>query len=90
MRTTRRELIARGAFAAAAVATGWRAFGSPVAQAAVAGYGPLGPPDENGVSLPADFRARLLGKTGDPVAGTSYIWPGEPDGAATFATPDGG
>jgi secreted PhoX family phosphatase len=58
--------------------------------AAVPGYGPLGPPDGNGVRLPAGFKARLIGYTGRPVAGTDYVWHGEPDGAATFATGDGG
>ncbi len=70
---------------------GWRAFGVPAsAQAATVGYGPLGAPDANGVRLPQGFSARLLAQTGRPVAGTGYIWHGEPDGAATFAIPSGG
>lgn len=68
----------------------WRsALGAP----AVAGrgpYGPLGGPDEFGVRLPAGFTARLIGLTGDRIAGTSFQWVGQPDGAATFATADGG
>jgi secreted PhoX family phosphatase len=90
METTRRELLQRTALAAAAVATGWRALGIPAARAATVGYGPLGNPDANGVRLPAGFQARLLAKTGEPVAGTGYLWHGQPDGAATFATPGGG
>src|SRR5262245_31869380 len=90
METTRRELLQRTALAAAAVATGWRALGIPAARAATVGYGPLGGPDVNGVRLPPGFQARLLAKTGEPVAGTGYLWHGQPDGAATFATPDGG
>ena len=87
MRATRREIIG----AAAVAAVGWRTFGLPgLATAAGPGYGPLGPPDGNGVSLPASFKARLIGYTGRPVAGTGYLWHGEPDGAATFATGDGG
>ena len=91
MRATRRDFMRTTAGAAAFVATGWRALGVPAAAGAAApGYGPLGPADGNGVRLPAGFRARLIGQTGRPVAGTDYVWPGEPDGAATFATGDGG
>lgn len=90
MKTTRREFIGRGMLAAATIATGWRAFGATDAWAADIGYGPLGAPDANGVRLPAGFTARLLGKTAAPVVGTSYLWHGEPDGAATFVAPDGG
>jgi secreted PhoX family phosphatase len=53
-------------------------------------YGALGAPDANGVALPKDFTARLLAVTGQTVPGTSYVWHGEPDGAATFAADDGG
>ena len=91
METTRRELLQKTAIAAAAVGMGWRAFGGPTARAAATvGYGPLGDPDANGVRLPEGFTARLLAKTGEPVVGTGYLWHGEPDGAATFATSDGG
>jgi uncharacterized protein len=90
METTRRELLQRTAIAAAAVATGWRAFGIPAVHAATVGYGPLGNPDANGVRLPDGFQARLLAKTGAPAADTGYVWHGQPDGAATFATPNGG
>ena len=90
METTRRELLQRTAVAAAAVATGWRAFGIPAANAAPVGYGPLGDPDTNGVRLPPGFSARLLARTGKPVADTGYVWHGQPDGAATFTTPNRG
>jgi uncharacterized protein len=53
-------------------------------------YGPLGEPDTHGVRLPAGFRARLIAVTGQKVARTGYVWHGQPDGGATFATPDGG
>lgn len=53
-------------------------------------YGPLGRPDRFGVRLPDGFAARLVGFTGDRVPGTTFEWVGEPDGAATFATNDGG
>jgi secreted PhoX family phosphatase len=91
MKTTRRELIVRSAVAGATIATGWRAMGAPRARAAGGvGYGPLGTPDANGVSLPAGFHARLLAKSGQPVLGTGYVWHGEPDGAGTFPLPNGG
>jgi hypothetical protein len=53
-------------------------------------YGTLGAPDQYGVRLPAGFSARLIGFTGDRVPGTTFQWVREPDGAACFATPDGG
>jgi secreted PhoX family phosphatase len=90
MKTTRVELLKRGALAAAAIAGGWRAFDVSTARASMIGYGPLGPPDANGVRLPPGFRARLLAKSGEPVLNTSYIWPGQPDGSGTFARTNGG
>jgi secreted PhoX family phosphatase len=88
---TRRSALAIGATAALTFPLGfWReAFASPV----VLGdgpYGPLGDPDVYGVRLPAGFKARLVGFTGDYVSGTRFEWVGEPDGAACFATDDGG
>ena len=53
-------------------------------------YGPLGGADALGVRLPAGFAARLIGMTGQVVAGTGYVWHGWPDGGATFATSGGG
>src|SRR5262245_14327290 len=89
----RRDLMKLGA--AGVVGLGFelsffkRAFAAPV----VAGegpYGPLGDPDALGVRLPAGFSARLIGKTGELVENTSYVWHGQPDGGAVFDTPDGG
>jgi secreted PhoX family phosphatase len=90
MKTTRGELLRRSAFAAAALVAGWRTFDLTTSHAATIGYGPLGPPDPNGVSLPPGFRARLLAKSGEPVVNTSYVWPGQPDGSGTFALEGGG
>lgn len=53
-------------------------------------YGPLAPPDTNGISLPAGFTSRLIARTGEPVANTGYLWHPNPDGGATFSTADGG
>lgn len=54
------------------------------------GYGPLGPADANGLRLPAGFTSRVVATSGEPVAGTDYVWPINPDGGATFASDDGG
>jgi secreted PhoX family phosphatase len=49
-------------------------------------------PDANGLLLPAGFTSRVVATSGQPVAGTDYVFPPFPDGAATFADPeeDGG
>jgi secreted PhoX family phosphatase len=62
------------------------------APAAIGGgpYGSLGPPNELGVRLPSGFTSRLVAFTGERVGDTNFEWVGEPDGAATFATQDGG
>lgn len=88
----RREFLQHSLAASAALGLG-PAYWSPVFADTVLGdspYGPLGNPDANGVRLPKDFSARLIAKTGEVVAGTGYIWPGEPDGSATFPRPNGG
>jgi uncharacterized protein len=90
MRTTRGEFLKRSALAASALAVGWRSFDVRGAFAANSGYGALGAPDANGVRLPAGFSARLIGKSGEPVLNTSYVWPGQPDGSGTFPTAGGG
>jgi uncharacterized protein len=54
------------------------------------GYGPLGPPDENGVRLPEGFRSRIVARGEEVVAGTDYRWHIAPDGMATFPERDGG
>ena len=88
---TRRTALALGAGTALSFSLGfWRqAYAGPV----VVGdgpYGPLGDPDKYGVRLPAGFKARLIGHTGDLVPGTTFEWVGEPDGAACFTADDGG
>ena len=64
------------------------------AQTATPGESPYGPlraePDENGLLLPEGFTSRIVAVAGEPVAGTDYVWPAFPDGAATFPTDDGG
>jgi secreted PhoX family phosphatase len=53
-------------------------------------FGPLGPPDANGLMLPAGFTSRVVATSGSLVAGTQYTWHAAPDGGATFEAPDGG
>jgi hypothetical protein len=40
--------------------------------------------------LPPGFRARVVARGGQPVAGTTYEWHVFSDGQATFRTEDGG
>ncbi|WP_428382990.1 alkaline phosphatase PhoX [Nevskia ramosa] len=58
---------------------------------ALADLGPLSTtPDVNDLLLPAGFTARVIGRAGEAVLGTSFRWHTDPDGAAVFAKPDGG
>jgi secreted PhoX family phosphatase len=61
-----------------------------VAVSARTGYGPLGPSDANGIRLPEGFDARLVARSGKPIAGSGAAFHPNPDGAATFAAPGGG
>lgn len=61
--------------------------------AAVAGPGPYGSllaADANGVQLPAGFTSRIIGRTGQAVAGTTYQWHSAPDGGSCFPSSGGG
>jgi uncharacterized protein len=89
----RRDVVRLGLGSAAAVAFGPGFWRSALAAPPVVGagpYGPLGPTDSLGLRIPAGFNARVIGFVGQTVRGTGYVWPGEPDGTATFAQPDGG
>jgi uncharacterized protein len=91
MRTVRRrELIGMGIGGVAAVSLG-AAFWDDLFGAAESrplrrgrGYGPLGPPDENGVRLPPGFRSRVVARGEEVVPGTGYRWHIASDGMATF------
>jgi uncharacterized protein len=88
---SRRQLIVSGALAAGALAGSPRLLREALAAPARAGagpYGPLGPPDANGLMLPPGFSSREIARGLSHVAG--YPWPIFPDGQATFATGDGG
>jgi len=67
-----------------------RAFAAAPATPGPGPYGPLGPPDANGLSLPAGFTSRKIAQGLEPVAGTAYPWHVFTDGQATFPLPDGG
>ena len=92
----RREFIGLGVGGVAAVSLGalfWDELfvssqGAPLRRGR--GYGPLRPPDENGVRLPDRFRSRIVARGGEPVAGTGYEWHVASDGMATFPRGDGG
>jgi secreted PhoX family phosphatase len=90
----RREFVAAGAAAAGALAFGpsfWRrAFDAEAATAGIGPYGPLLPPDLNGIMLPAGFQSRVIARAGQPVGASAYPWHIFPDGQATFATDNGG
>ncbi|WP_064447061.1 alkaline phosphatase PhoX [Micromonospora sp. NBRC 110037] len=77
---------------AAAFAGGlWAAAAAP-AQPAQPGPGPYGDllsADVNGLQLPAGFTSRVIARSGQRVAGTSYTWHPAPDGGACFPSGDG-
>lgn len=52
-------------------------------------YGPLRPPDGNGIRLPEGFTSRVVAVSKEPVGATDYRWHYAPDGGACFAVPDG-
>ncbi|MDJ0851399.1 MAG: DUF839 domain-containing protein [Myxococcota bacterium] len=66
---------------------------APEARAAAGGadsFGPLQPPDANGLRLPPGFSSRVVAVSNQLVDGTAHTWHPNPDGGATFATGDGG
>lgn len=67
-----------------------RLLASELAVSGPGPYGPLGPPDANGMRLPEGFASRIVAESMQPVAGAPLVWHVSPDGAATFATDDGG
>ena len=91
----RRRFIGCAAAVGAGIALGPDFWKRALAEPAVAAPGPYGlidgqTPDANGLLLPPGFTSRIIGRTGEVVPGTSYIWHVAPDGAATFPMPDGG
>ncbi len=93
---TRRDFL-RKSFAG----MGWMVAGSSLSQCTsssddgaatsnIANLGPLLDPDENGLRLPEGFRSRIVARSEQMVGDTGYVWHNAPDGAAVFATNDGG
>lgn len=92
MRQSRRAFLQRSiafSLAAGLAPSVWRGAFAANTMIGESPYGPLQDPDLYGIRLPTGFRARLIGMTGELVAGTDYVWHGWPDGGATFANPDG-
>ncbi|MBD3010503.1 alkaline phosphatase PhoX [Streptomyces sp. 5-10] len=79
-----------GGSSAAFGGTLWRgaAYAAP-AQPGAGPYGALGSPDANGVRLPAGFTSRVIARSRQTVAGTSYTWHDAPDGGACYADGSG-
>lgn len=94
---TRRQMLARSLAAAGVsvciptLSSSTSLLKSAKQSSHLAKFGPLGPPDANGLRLPAGFRSRVVARSGQrPVAHRDFIWHAAPDGGATFATQDGG
>jgi hypothetical protein len=79
-----------GAGTAAFAGSVWERAWAATAQPGPGPYGPLEVPDANGLRLPAGFSGRIVARSREPVAGTSYAWHDAPDGGACFAMVDGG
>ncbi|MFI5803311.1 alkaline phosphatase PhoX [Streptomyces sp. NPDC051561] len=85
----RRTFLRTAVLSASATAFGgtlWRgaAYADP-AQPGTGPYGALGSADANGIQLPAGFSSRIVARSGQKVAGTSYTWHNAPDGGACYA-----
>jgi len=96
---SRRTVLKRAGAGLSAIALGpsLLAMSQPLRAAGdcVAGFGPLMPPDDNGLSLPEAFRSRIIAYSGFRVPSgwfrrLKYRWHLFPDGGATFQTDDGG
>ncbi|MEW2446403.1 alkaline phosphatase PhoX [Streptomyces parvulus] len=84
----RRTLLRTAVVGGSAVLGGtlWRgaAYAAP-AQPGSGPYGALGSADANGLRLPTGFTSRVIARSGQKVAGTSYTWHSAPDGGACYA-----
>ncbi len=96
LRLTRRTAIRAGTALVAGLGIApafWRTSRAAAAVPVTPGNGPYGPlqaADANGIMLPKGFTSRVVAQGRTPVASTGYVWHDFSDGAATFATPDGG
>ncbi|MBL1098613.1 alkaline phosphatase PhoX [Streptomyces coffeae] len=82
----------------AAIGTSAAAFGGTLmhgaayaapAQPGPGPYGALRTADANGIQLPSGFSSRVIARSGQTVAGSSYTWHNAPDGGACFADGSG-
>ena len=93
---TRRDALKAGTAVAGGVAlTGGmlgRALDAMAAPASPGAgpYGPLLPPDANGVRLPAGFTSRVVAEVDQLIGPRKYKFHGLPDGMGTYRTNDGG
>jgi len=93
---TRRDALRVGAGAAGSVAFFGGLLGpalNAMAAPAVPGagpYGPLNPPDANGVMLPNGFTSKVIARTDQVIGKSKYKFHALPDGMGTFRTDDGG
>jgi secreted PhoX family phosphatase len=88
----RRSFLRVSVAGAAAAAFGGASWLSAFSASAADGdgpYGPLLPPDANGVALPEGFTSRIVARSGENVGGSAYAWHPAPDGGACFADGDG-
>lgn len=98
LQLNRRCFLQRGSSAMSSFLLGGLAAPSALAQGdsavlfeQLSGLGPLLPPDENGIRLPAGFKSRIVARSAQPVLPSSpYKWHEAPDGGACYATEDGG
>lgn len=90
----RRQFLKTSIAGAAGIALSssvWRTLlAEPVTAVGTGPYGPLLPPDANGLRLPAGFTSRVIARSEQVVPGTAYVWHHAPDGGAVFPTADGG
>ena len=93
---TRRDLVRAGVGTAAGAAVSGgllsralEAMASPAVPGA-GPYGPLGPPDVNGVRLPEGFTSKEIARTGRDIGPRPYAFHALPDGMGTYRTRDGG
>jgi uncharacterized protein len=90
MGLTRRELLGLGGVAVVGAGLGLAARATSSPASSTDSYGPLGPPNGDGLRVAEGFQARTVARSGQFVPGTSYPWHGAPDGGACFVHPDGG
>ena len=93
---TRRDALRAGAGVAGGIAFAGGMLGralDAMAAPAVAGagpYGPLNPPDTNGIMLPDGFSSRVIARTDQVIGKSRYKFHGLPDGMGTYRTNDRG